>query len=117
MNNNPDNPIINIRSYGENAKEVAQHVQAYIEGAHSDPRQPVLVTAKHFPGHGDTAQDSHLALARIDANRARMNAIELVPFRAAVNAGVGAVMDGHIGLPLIDPTAPGSMRNPFENCT
>ena len=103
VNNNPDNPIINIRSYGENAKEVAQHVQAYIEGAHSDPRQPVLVTAKHFPGHGDTAQDSHLALARIDASRARMNAIELVPFRAAIDKGVDAIMTAHMAVAALEP--------------
>ena len=103
VNNNPDNPIINIRSYGENANEVARHVQAYIEGAHSDPRQPVLVTAKHFPGHGDTAQDSHLALARIDATRARMNAVELVPFRAAIDKGVDAIMTAHMSVPALEP--------------
>ena len=59
VNNNPDNPIINIRSYGENPQEVSSFVQAYIAGAHSDERNRVMVTAKHFPGHGDTAQDSH----------------------------------------------------------
>ncbi|MDQ2944605.1 MAG: hypothetical protein M3Y27_01440 [Acidobacteriota bacterium] len=103
VNNNPDNPIINIRSYGENANEVARHVQAYIEGAHSDSKHPVLVTAKHFPGHGDTAQDSHLALARIDATRERMNAIELVPFRAAIAKGVDAVMTAHMAVPSLEP--------------
>ena len=103
VNNNPDNPIINIRSYGENAHEVAQHVQAYIEGAHSNAKQPVLVTAKHFPGHGDTAQDSHLSLARIDATRARMDAIELVPFRAAIAKGVDAIMTAHMAVPSIEP--------------
>src|SRR5207248_10032929 len=61
-------------------------------------------TAKHFPGHGDTATDSHRGLPEIDVTRERLNSVELVPFRAAVSAGVGAVMDGHIGLPLIDST-------------
>ncbi|HVS20586.1 MAG TPA: glycoside hydrolase family 3 N-terminal domain-containing protein, partial [Pyrinomonadaceae bacterium] len=65
----------------------------------------VIATAKHFPGHGDTATDSHRGLPEIDVTRERLNSVELVPFRAAVDAGVGAVMDGHIGLPLIDPTA------------
>ena len=64
----------------------------------------MIATAKHFPGHGDTATDSHRGLPEIDVTRERLNAVELVPFRAAVSAGVGAVMDGHIGLPLIDPT-------------
>ena len=103
VNNNPDNPIINIRSYGENPTEVATHVQAYIEGAHSDLKQPVLVTAKHFPGHGDTAQDSHLGLARIDATRERMNAVELVPFRAAIDKGVDAIMTAHMAVPALEP--------------
>jgi len=103
VNNNPDNPIINIRSYGENPDEVASHVQAFIEGAHSDLKQPVLVTAKHFPGHGDTAQDSHLGLARIDADRARMNAVELVPFRAAISKGVDAIMTAHMAVPALEP--------------
>ncbi|MGI8743290.1 MAG: glycoside hydrolase family 3 protein [Bryobacteraceae bacterium] len=103
VNNNPDNPIINIRSYGENANEVATHVQAYIEGAHSNAKQPVLVTAKHFPGHGDTAQDSHLGLARIDASRERMNEVELVPFRAAIRKGVDAIMTAHMAVPALEP--------------
>ena len=59
VNNNPDNPIINIRSYGEDPQQVAAHVKAFIEGAHSDPKSRILVTAKHFPGHGDTKEDSH----------------------------------------------------------
>lgn len=103
VNNNPDNPIINIRSYGENAHEVARHVQAYIEGAHSDTRRPVLVTAKHFPGHGDTAQDSHLGLAKSSATRERLDAIELVPFRAAIAKGVDAVMTAHMAVPALEP--------------
>ena len=75
VNNNPDNPIINIRSYGENPVQVSKFVRAYVLGAHSEKLNPVLVTAKHFPGHGDTAVDSHLGLARIDADRPRMDAV------------------------------------------
>src|SRR6202049_2861352 len=77
VNNNPDNPIINIRSYSESPDEVASFVDAYIMGAHSDSRNPILVTAKHFPGHGDTAEDSHLGLARLDAGRARIGSVEV----------------------------------------
>jgi len=103
VNNNPDNPIINIRSYGENPAEVSSFVEAYIAGAHSDPRNPVLVTAKHFPGHGDTSEDSHLGLARLEADRDRIEAVELAPFRAAIGAGVDAVMTAHLAVPALDP--------------
>ncbi len=103
VNNNPDNPIINIRSFGEDPKEVSSFVQAYIKGAHSDPKIPVLVTAKHFPGHGDTAQDSHLGLARLDADRDRIEAVELEPFRAAIASGVDAIMTAHLAVPALEP--------------
>jgi beta-N-acetylhexosaminidase len=102
VNNNAANPVINVRSYGEDPAEVAKMVAAFVEGAQ---RGGVIATAKHFPGHGDTATDSHRGLPEIDVTRERLNSVELVPFRAAVDAGVGSVMDGHIGLPLIDPTA------------
>jgi len=102
VNNNAANPVINVRSFGEEPAEVARFVAAFVAGAqHSG----VMATAKHFPGHGDTATDSHRGLPEIDVTRERLNSIELVPFRAAVAAGVGAVMTGHIGLPLIDSTA------------
>jgi len=101
VNNNAANPVINVRSYGEDPADVARFVAAFVEGAQ---RGGVLATAKHFPGHGDTATDSHRGLPEIDVTRQRLNSVELVPFRAAVSAGVGAVMDGHIGLPLIDST-------------
>ena len=103
VNNNPDNPIINIRSYGEDPAEVSSFVQAFIAGAHSDTRNPVLVTAKHFPGHGDTAQDSHLGLARLDADLPRIESVELAPFRAAIAAGVDAVMTAHLAVPALEP--------------
>ena len=102
VNNNAANPVINVRSYGEDPKDVARFVAAFVEGAQ---HAGVIATAKHFPGHGDTATDSHRGLPEIDVTRERLNSVELVPFRAAIDAGVGAVMTGHIGLPLIDPTA------------
>jgi beta-N-acetylhexosaminidase len=103
VNNNPDNPIINIRSYGENPQDVAAHVTAFIEGAHSDKKNLVLTTAKHFPGHGDTAVDSHMNLATIPADRDRLEHLELVPFRAAIAAGVDAIMTAHIAVPALAP--------------
>src|SRR5436190_9705433 len=101
VNNNAANPVINVRSYGEDPNDVARFVSAFVEGAQ---KAGVIATAKHFPGHGDTATDSHRGLPEIDVTRERLNSVELVPFRAAVDAGVGAVMTGHIGLPLIDST-------------
>jgi beta-N-acetylhexosaminidase len=101
VNNNAANPVINVRSYGEDAADVARFGAAFTEGAQ---RNGVIATAKHFPGHGDTATDSHRGLPEINVDRSRLNAVELVPFRASVDAGVGAVMVGHIGLPQIDPT-------------
>jgi beta-N-acetylhexosaminidase len=103
VNNNPDNPIINIRSFGEDPAVVSKFVQSYIGGAHSDPKNPVLVTAKHFPGHGDTTEDSHLALPRLDADHDRIEAVELAPFRAAIAAGVDAVMTAHLNVPALEP--------------
>src|SRR5580704_11067324 len=103
INNNPDNPIINIRSYGENPAMVSKFVRAYILGAHSEKLSPVLVTAKHFPGHGDTAQDSHIGVVRLDADRQRLDAVELEPFRAAIAAGVDAIMTAHIAVAALEP--------------
>jgi beta-N-acetylhexosaminidase len=102
VNNNAANPVINVRSYGEDPVAVARFVAAFVEGVQSNG---VIATAKHFPGHGDTATDSHRGLPEIDVSLERLNAIELVPFRAAVQSGVGSVMTGHIGMPQIDPTA------------
>jgi beta-N-acetylhexosaminidase len=102
VNNNAANPVINVRSYGEDPADVGRFAAAFTEGAQ---KGGVIATAKHFPGHGDTATDSHRGLPEIDVNRNRLNSVELVPFRAAVEAGVGSVMVGHIALPQIDPTA------------
>ncbi|HLL72861.1 MAG TPA: glycoside hydrolase family 3 N-terminal domain-containing protein [Pyrinomonadaceae bacterium] len=101
VNNNAQNPVINVRSYGEDPAQVARMAAAFTEGAQS---AGVIATAKHFPGHGDTAIDSHRGLPVIDVGRARLDALELVPFRAAIAAGVGSVMIAHIGLPQLDPT-------------
>jgi beta-N-acetylhexosaminidase len=103
VNNNPENPIINIRSFGENPADVAAQVRAFIEGAHSDPATRVLTTVKHFPGHGDTAIDSHMGLAQLGADKARMEAVELIPFREAIQAGVDSVMTAHMAVPAYEP--------------
>ena len=103
VNSNPENPIINIRSYGEDPDVVSHHVASYIDGAHSDPKHYVLVTAKHFPGHGDTNIDSHLNLARLDATKEHMDAVELKPFEAAIAHGVDSIMTAHMAVPALEP--------------
>jgi beta-N-acetylhexosaminidase len=103
VNSNPENPIINIRSYGEDPDIVARHVASYIDGAHSDPKHYVLVTAKHFPGHGDTNIDSHLNLARLDATKEHMDAVELKPFQAAIAHGADSIMTAHMAVPALEP--------------
>ena len=102
VNNNAQNPVINVRSYGEDPADVARFAAAFTEGAQE---AGVIATAKHFPGHGDTAVDSHRGLPEINVGRDRLNSVEFVPFKAAINAGIGAVMVGHIALPQIDSTA------------
>ena len=99
VNNNADNPVINVRSFGEDPNDVARFGVAFIQGVQS---QGVLATAKHFPGHGDTNVDSHRGLPIIDHSRASLDKTELLPFRKAVEAGVGSIMIAHIGLPQID---------------
>lgn len=103
VNNNPDNPIINTRSFGEDPQAVAANVSAFIEGAHSDPGNYVLLSAKHFPGHGDTAEDSHMQLAKLDQPKERIESLELVPFRAAIAHGVDSVMTAHLAVPAFEP--------------
>jgi beta-N-acetylhexosaminidase len=103
VNNNPDNPIINIRSYGEDPKQVSALAAAFIEGTRADPKYRVLTTAKHFPGHGDTAVDTHLNMAVINATRERLESVELAPFRSAIQAGVDAIMTAHIAVPAVAP--------------
>jgi len=103
VNNNPDNPIINIRSFGEDPSQVSAFVTAFIEGTRADAHYHVMTTAKHFPGHGDTAVDTHLNLAVINAPREELEDVELAPFRAAIRAGVDAVMTAHIAVPALAP--------------
>jgi beta-N-acetylhexosaminidase len=100
VNSNPANPIINTRSFGEDPQQVGDLVAAYIRGAHEGG---MLTTAKHFPGHGDTATDSHLGIAQVRGDRARLDAVELPPFRRAIAAGVDAVMVAHVTAPALDP--------------
>jgi beta-N-acetylhexosaminidase len=110
VNSNPANPIINTRSFGEDPQLVSAMLSAYIEGARSSG---LLTTVKHFPGHGDTDTDSHLTLARVNASVDRLNKVELVPFRAAIAAGVDSVMLAHITVPSIepDPNKPASISS------
>jgi beta-N-acetylhexosaminidase len=100
VNSNPANPIINTRSFGEDPHRVASFVSAFTRGVEENG---ALATAKHFPGHGDTSTDSHLDLPRTNANRARLDQVELVPFRAAIAAGVSSVMTGHLSVPAFEP--------------
>jgi beta-glucosidase-like glycosyl hydrolase/CubicO group peptidase (beta-lactamase class C family) len=100
VNSNPANPIINTRSYGENAKSVAKCVSEFVRGIEENG---ALSTAKHFPGHGDTSDDSHLGLPRISADRKRLEKVELIPFRAAIAAGASAIMTGHLSVPALEP--------------
>jgi len=100
VNNNPGNPIINTRSFGEDPVRVAEFVTQYVRGVEENGG---LATAKHFPGHGDTAADSHIDLPVIRADRTRLDALELVPFRAAIATGVGSIMTGHLNVPALEP--------------
>lgn len=110
VNNNPENPVINIRAWGETPDVVSQLTTAFIRGAQ---RFPVLTAAKHFPGHGDTAVDSHLELPEILHNRTRLEAMELVPFQAAIAAGVDAVMTAHLKIPALDAEQPATLSAPI----
>ncbi|MDQ6799327.1 MAG: glycoside hydrolase family 3 protein [Acidobacteriota bacterium] len=111
VNINPDNPVINSRSFGEDPQEVARYVAAFIRGVQSEH---VLATAKHFPGHGDTHTDSHRALPVLDVSLERLEKVELVPFRAAIAANVGSIMIGHLSIPAVEP-APAPVRSDLHN--
>ncbi|KYH43789.1 glycoside hydrolase family 3 N-terminal domain-containing protein [Branchiibius sp. NY16-3462-2] len=103
VDNNPLNPVIGIRSFGSEPDRVGEQVAAFVDGLQS---RGVAGCAKHFPGHGDTDVDSHLGLPRIDHDRARLDQVELVPFRAAISAGVQAIMTAHIVFATVDPDQP-----------
>ncbi len=106
VNSNPDNPVIGTRSFGSDAATVATHVASWTVGLQS---AGVAACAKHFPGHGDTAEDSHLALPVLDVDLAVLAERELVPFVAAVEAGTAAVMTSHVVLPALEPVLPATL--------
>ncbi len=111
VNSNPENPIINTRSFGEDPELVARLGSAFIRGAHASG---LMTTAKHFPGHGDTRTDSHIELPAISATRQRLDSLELVPFRRAIEAGVDAVMTAHIAAPeILGPDGPPATLSPY----
>ncbi|MGW6530453.1 glycoside hydrolase family 3 protein [Streptomyces venezuelae] len=106
VNANPDNPVIGVRSFGSDPDLVARHTAAYVEGMQSSG---VATSAKHFPGHGDTAIDSHHSVPVIDVDRDVLNSRDLAPFRAALAAGTRAVMSAHVLAPALDPDNPGTL--------
>ena len=99
VNSNPANPIINTRSFGEDPQQVGDLVTAYIRGAQANG---MMATVKHFPGHGDTATDSHLGVAQVTGDMARLKSVELPPFQKAIAAGVDSVMVAHVSIPALD---------------
>lgn len=100
VNNNPRNPVIGVRSYSEKPEVVATHGAASIQAIQ---QEQVAATAKHFPGHGDTEVDSHYGLASVPHNKSRLEEIELLPFRAAIQAGVDIIMSAHVIFPAFEP--------------
>ncbi|MDB4886956.1 MAG: hypothetical protein JWN79_2394 [Gemmatimonadetes bacterium] len=108
VNNNPANPVINTRSFGEDARRVAALSAAFVKGSQD---AGVIATIKHFPGHGDTDVDSHVGLPQVRASMARLDTVELVPFAAGIGAGAGMVMTAHIALPAVqgDATTPATL--------
>ncbi|MFL4902096.1 glycoside hydrolase family 3 protein [Streptomyces sp. MMS24-I2-30] len=108
VNANPDNPVIGVRAFGADTELVARHTAAYVQGLQSSG---VAASTKHFPGHGDTNVDSHHAVPRIDVDEETLRRRELVPFRAAIEAGTKAVMSAHILVPALDPERPGTLSH------
>jgi len=109
VNNNPANPVINTRSYGEDPQQVARLGAAFIRGLQANG---MIATGKHFPGHGDTGVNSHLALPVVTVSRSRLDSVELIPFKAAVKSGVGAIMSFHGAMPALDSSGvPGTLSS------
>ena len=106
VNNNPANPVINVRAWGEHPATAGALAAAFVRGCQGEG---VLACAKHFPGHGDTSSDSHLELPQIPHNRTRLDAVELPPFKAAIAADVASVMTAHLQLPALDATRPATL--------
>jgi beta-N-acetylhexosaminidase len=111
INNNPANPVINFRSFGEDRNSVARKVVMYMKGLQDNG---ILATAKHFPGHGDTSVDSHHDLPVLMHSRQRFDSLELYPFRKAIDSGIGAVMSAHLNIPAYDTNAnlPSTLSKP-----
>ncbi len=109
VNSNPQNPIINVRSFGEEPEQVGRLAAAFVRGVRQGG---VLATAKHFPGHGDTTVDSHLHLPTVPADRSRLEAVELAPFRRVLAAGADAVMTAHLAVPALDPSGTPASLSP-----
>ncbi|MEI6185097.1 MAG: glycoside hydrolase family 3 N-terminal domain-containing protein, partial [Bacteroidota bacterium] len=114
INNNPENPVINDRSFGENKYKVASFATAYMRGLQDEN---VMACAKHFPGHGDVAVDSHLDLPVINKTRAQLDSLELYPFRRIIKEGVASVMNAHLYIPSIDTTANRATSLSYNNVT
>ncbi len=113
VNNNPSNPVINIRSFGEDPSAVAGMVSAFVNGVQESG---AMATVKHFPGHGDTDTDSHHALPLVPSDRAQLDTVELVPFRSAIASGVAGVMSAHIALPAVhDSSTPATLAPAVMN--
>ncbi|MBD2076397.1 beta-glucosidase [Phormidium sp. FACHB-592] len=108
VNNNPANPVINVRAFGETSAIVSQLTTAFLRGAQ---QHPVLTAAKHFPGHGDTAVDSHFELPVLNHSVERLTEVEILPFKAAIAAGVDAVMSAHLQIPALDPDFPATLSH------
>nr|WP_263324789.1 glycoside hydrolase family 3 protein [Neobacillus sp. Marseille-Q6967] len=111
VNNNPDNPVIAVRSFGEDPELVGKLGNAYIKGLQDSG---TAATAKHFPGHGDTATDSHLGIAEVPHDIDRLKAVELYPFQQAMDAGIDAIMTAHVTFPKVDPTKAISQKDGTE---
>ncbi|MGC1524652.1 MAG: glycoside hydrolase family 3 N-terminal domain-containing protein, partial [Phormidesmis sp.] len=110
VNNNSANPVINVRSFGEQAEIVAQLTSAFVKGTQARTYgHAVLTSAKHFPGHGDTETDSHLSLPVVNHDFERLQALELVPFERAIAAGVDSIMTAHLHIPQLDPDYPSTL--------
>ncbi len=112
VNVNPDNPVINVRSFGEDPSDVSRYVEATVKGLRDGG---VLATLKHFPGHGDTATDSHRSLASVPADRSRLESVELVPFRAGIKAGAESVMIAHVSVPALDDAPAPFLASPVKS--
>jgi beta-glucosidase len=108
VNNNPHNPVINVRAFGDTPEIVSELARAFIDGTRT---HPVLTTAKHFPGHGDTATDSHLELPVVPHSAERLAAVELLPFQSAIASGVDAVMSAHLAIPAWDEERPATLSS------